>query len=126
VKLKKVMFLAIMCLPLAVIAQNMQLISFPASNGVEYKQGVRLYLGTGSNPDKSFRYALRNSHRSVSNLHLPSTSIGKSLTVKRVKQSGSKKAGYIVYLVCVDHNSVNYWVQIERAISAGEVVNPLK
>jgi hypothetical protein len=105
-------------------AQNIKLITYPASNGIEYKEGMRVYLGSGSNTDKSFQYISRNTSASDGTTNLPATWIGQFMELKRIKQTGTKNAGYKVYLICKGAYTGNYWIEIESAIEAGEVVNP--
>jgi len=105
-------------------AQNIKLITYPASNGIEYKEGMRVYLGSGSKTDKSFQYISRNTSASDGTTNLPATWTGQFMELKRIKQTGTKNAGYKVYLICKGANTVNYWIEIESAIEAGEVVNP--
>jgi len=106
------------------IGQNIKLINYPASNGIEYKVGMRVYLGSGSYTDKSFQYILKNYTGSDDNYTLPATWTGQFMEVKRIKQMGTKKGGYKVYLICGNANTLNYWIEIEGAINAGEVLNP--
>jgi len=71
--------------------QNIKLITYPASNGIEYRAGMLVYFGSGSNTDKSFQYIYRNSTGSDGMTNLPATWTGQSMELKRIKQTGSKK-----------------------------------
>lgn len=104
--------------------QNIKLITYPASNDIEYKVGMRVYLGSGSNTNKSFQYILKNYTGSDDKYTLPANWIGQFMEVKRIKQMGTKKGGYKVYLISGNANTLNYWIEIEGAINAGEVLNP--
>ena len=105
------------------VGQNMQLLSYPASNGVEYKPGDLVYLGNASHADNFFQY-IKSNYPGANNIpNLSSTYNGQFLEVRKIKQSGTRKSGYKVYLVCTS-GPVNYWLEIEAAIEAGEVVVP--
>ena len=107
----------------------MQLINYQASNGIEYKVGSTVYLGTGTRDDQSFRYVHRYSPNFYAqgfnfNQNLPANWMGQFMEVKKIKQSGKKSWGYKIYLYCGKRGSINYWIDIEGAIQAGEVVLP--
>ena len=107
----------------------MQLINYKASNGIDYKVGSIVDLGTGTRDDQSFRYIHRYSPNYYNkdfnfNSNLPAPWMGQFMEVKKIKQSGKKSWGYKVYFYCGIPGSINYWIEIEGAIQAGEVVLP--
>ena len=122
--MKKLIITSFILCSLTGYSQNIKLISYPASNGIEYKWGMLVHFGSGTEADKSFKYILKNSEGSDDKYTLPATWTGQFMEVKRIKQAGTKKGGYKVYLICSDASTLNYWVEIEGAIEAGEVVNP--
>ena len=108
---------------LMVVGQNMQLITYKASNGVEYKKGAAIYFGPGSAQDRSFKFVDSNYAGANGSSYLPSSYAGQFMKVRKIRQMGTKKSGYKIYLVC-SSGPKNYWVEIEAAIEAGEVVVP--
>ena len=105
----------------AAYGQNMQLLSYKASNGVEYKSGMLVHLGQGTGVDRCFRYIDSNYVGTSGKTNLPSTYQGQFIEIRKIRQSGSKKEGYKIYLICKT-GPKNYWVDLEAGIQAGEIV----
>ena len=104
-------------------SQNMQIGSYLASNGVEYKPGSEVELGQGSNATtKEFNFVYTNPNGIAGKILLPAQYDGLSMPIKKIRQLGTKKLGYKTYLICAGGNITNYWVDIESAIKAGEVL----
>ena len=119
---KFIYIIALLTLSCSLSGQNMQLLSYQASNGVEYKKGVQLRLGQGTTSGKTFKYINANYAGPDGSTNLPAQYVGQLLEVVKIRQYGNKKEGYKIYLIC-DSGPTNYWVEIEAAIDSGEVVN---
>ena len=129
--LNLLILIALTGLPLTGVGQNMRLINYQASNGVEYKVGSPVHLGTGTNEDQSFNYARRSSPKSYIDNELaasffvgalPAFWCDQTLKVQSIRQVGTKKEGYRIYLICSESGIRNYWIDIEAAISSREVL----
>ena len=104
-----------------VYCQNMQLLNYRASNGVDYTPGMMIHLGQGSAQNKDFVYVDSNYLGANDKTNLPANYGGQYMEVRKIRQSGTKKQGYKIYLICTT-GPKNYWVDIEAAIKAGEVL----
>ena len=119
--MKHILHVLILFVSLAAYGQNMQLLSYQASNGVEYKLGMLVHLGQGTGVDRCFRYIDSNYTGTNGKTNLPSTYQGQFMEIRKIRQSGTKKEGYKIYLICKT-GPKNYWVDLEAAIQAGEIV----
>ncbi|QIP18032.1 SHOCT domain-containing protein [Spirosoma aureum] len=95
-----------------------------------------LQLGKGSMPDKrfafiyesltSFNYA--NSANSPNAYdrrnYLNSNMSGQRVRVKELLQYGTKRTGYTMIAKVGVGNIVNYWIEIDNAVEAGEILPP--
>lgn len=124
-KMKKIILLLTIC-----FAHNFlyagDLDSVVCSYGWVIKVGQNINLGTGTMADKSFAY-VGTTPNLLSTIPIPlgSSYAGLNLTVKRIvekKFKGAKK----IELVVSGGNIVNYRVQIEQAIEAGEILPPIE
>lgn len=104
-----------------VSGQNMQLLFYNASNGVQYKPGMMVHLGKGSDVDQGFKHIDSNYQGANGKANLPSNYTGQFIEIRKIKQSGTRKEGYKVYLICKS-GPKSYWIEIEAAIKAGEVM----
>jgi len=95
-----------------------------------------IIIGVGSTPDGDFKFIRRNSaslfaYYSTNGFQgeanaanaFPRNQSGYKFTVKAIEQRGSEKHGYVNYLK-IGSGIVNYEVDIENAISFGEIVIP--
>lgn len=117
----------------------MKLISYTASNGKEYIVGSKVYLGTGTKDNQYFKYIHTLSpHNRLPvyfnprgyfnpNRSLPAEYEGQIMEVKIIRQLGSKRDGYRIYLIggiSGNPHIRTHWIDIEAAIQSGEVVLP--
>ena len=91
---------------------------------LKYYDGYQIKLGFGSNvATKDFNY-IYTSPMSIAGIqYLGKSWQGHKMTVKNVKKYGTKKTGDKYYLILGGGNIVNYWCEIEAALSTGEVID---
>ncbi len=104
------------------------------SNDSIVKQGTMLKTGRGSLPNGNFKYIHTSASSWVAVMSAtqndPSAGVtplnrrygGLLLNVKSVKKEGNKKRGFKYILKVGGGNIVNYEVEIEDAISTGEII----
>jgi hypothetical protein len=100
--------------------------------GYTVKPGDELMLGKGTLPNKFFAFIYQSpmgyfSETTVdasTRKSLISTFARKKVKVKRLQSYGTKRTGYNVVAVVGAGDIVNYWVELDQAIEAGEVVVP--
>lgn len=95
--------------------------SVVASNGVTYKKGQDITLGTGSAADKSFVYVY-TAPGFTESIKLPPVWADLKMRIKGVRYIGSKKRGFKAILILGGGNIVNYWMDLEPAIRSGELL----
>lgn len=100
------------------------------STGKTVKVGDELVLGKGTLPDKRFAFiyqaptsAVSQSSLDMNNkAYLNSSAVGRKAVVKAFMTSGMKKGNYSIYVVVGVSEPVNYWIELESAIEAGEII----
>jgi hypothetical protein len=100
--------------------------------GYTIKAGDELILGKGTLPNKFFAFIYQSpmgyfseTTMDASNRkNLISTFAGKKVKVKRLQSYGTKRTGYNVVAVVGAGDIVNYWIELDQAIEAGEIVVP--
>lgn len=103
-----------------------------------YKITVKqdILIGVGSTPDGDFKFIRRNSsslfaynsttgYQGLANSAnaFPRSQSGYNYNVKAIERRGSEKHGYVNY-VKIGSGIVNYEIDIENAISSGEIIVP--
>jgi hypothetical protein len=100
--------------------------------GYTIKAGDELVLGKGTLPNKFFAfiyqspmgYFTETSLDASNRKSLQSGFAGKKVKVKRLQSYGTKRTGYNVVAVVGAGDIVNYWIELDQAIEAGEVIVP--
>ena len=95
-----------------------------------------ILIGVGSTPDGDFKFIRRNSsslfaynssngYQGLANSAnaFPRNQSGHKYNVKAIERRGSEKRGYVNYIK-IGSGMINYEVDIENAISSGEIVIP--
>jgi hypothetical protein len=95
--------------------------SYVSKNGDTYKVGDKIKIGYPSS-NKTFAFIWQGDGLLVP-LERASVNIsGNEVEIKRINVSGTKRAGYTVYLKTKGHvGIVNYTIQFENALETGEV-----
>lgn len=119
--MKKLLILTLLALSSSAYAQTNSPDSVVGSNGVTYRKGEDITLGTGSAFDKSFVYVY-TAPGLTTPIKLPSGWADYKMRIKGVKYMGSKKRGFKTILILGGGNIVNYWMELEPAIRAGEIL----
>jgi hypothetical protein len=109
---------------------------FRTKNGYEIAVGQDILIGVGSTPDGDFKFIRRNSsslfayystngNQAIANSAnaFPRSQSGYKYIVKAIERRGDEKHGYVTYLK-IGSGIVNYEIDIENAISSGEIVVP--
>ena len=102
-----------------------------ANNGMKFYSGAKIKLGVGSTDDGNFKFIRINSgsffsyygddSQKVNSANsLPRDQSGYNVTIKRVENRGNNKKGFVKYAVFTS-GIVNYEIDIENAISSGEI-----
>jgi hypothetical protein len=103
---------------------------FITKYGFIIKKGDTLTLGKGSQPDRKFAFAyesqssLGSSGSEHDKKYLESQFSNRKFKIKDLLPIGSKKKGYIIYAKFGIGGLVNYWIEIDNAIDAGELILP--
>lgn len=100
------------------------------STGKLVKVGDELVLGKGTMPDKRFAFVYQAPTSAVSQssldmnhkAYMNSGAVGRKAVVKAFMTSGTKKGNYSIYVVVGAGEVANYWIELESAIEAGEVI----
>jgi hypothetical protein len=100
--------------------------------GFTVKAGDELVLGKGTLPNKFFAFVYQSptgyfSETSIdasNRKSLISTFAGKKVKIKRLTAYGTKRTGFNVVALVGAGDIVNYWVELDQAIEAGEIVIP--
>lgn len=106
------------------------------TSGFKILDGEKIKIGTGSMPDGDFRFIRTNSaslfryysttgYNGLANQanSLPRSQSGLTYKIKRLEKRGNKRHGYVYYAI-IGSGMVNYEMDVENAISAGEIVVP--
>lgn len=100
--------------------------------GYTVKAGDELILGKGTLPNKFFAFIYQSPTGYFSETTLDASNrksltsafAGKKVKVKRLQSYGTKRTGYNVVAVVGAGGIVNYWIELDQAIEAGEVIVP--
>lgn len=102
---------------------------YKTSDGYLIKVGDTLYLGKGTMPDKRFAFIYQSqvsplsatSLDGSSKAYLNSSAAGRKAIVKAFMTSGMRKGDYSIFAVVGVAEPVNYWIEINSALEAGEI-----
>lgn len=99
---------------------------FVSKTGWVLKEGEEITLGNGTMPNKYFAFIYETPGYQYDDKRDRLTSLfnGKKAKVKSLLVKGSKRTGYQVIARVGVGNLVNYWVELDNAIEAGEVMIP--
>lgn len=122
--MKKILIiLVLISLPVVLESQVLKEASYTASNGVTYKVGGYVNLGHGSNKHKNakdyFVYVYSAPFSLPRTIQAGPSYVGHRFKIKKIKVTSKERK---VIFVCGAGELVNYWIEIENAIKAGEVV----
>ena len=100
--------------------------------GYTVKAGDELVLGKGTLPNKFFAFIYQSpmgyfsetSYDASNRKSLTSGFAGKKVKVKRLQSYGTKRTGYNVVAIVGAGDIVNYWIELDQAIEAGEIIIP--
>lgn len=100
--------------------------------GYTVKAGDELILGKGTLPNKFFAFIYQSPMGFYSETTIDASNrkslqsgfAGKKVKIKRLQSYGTKRTGYNVVAVVGAGDIVNYWVELDQAIEAGEVIVP--
>jgi hypothetical protein len=100
------------------------------------KEGDTLQMGRGSMPDKSFAFVYENPSSMTAaystrngmlvKSYLPTRYAGMRLVTKGVGMNGTKRTGFFADALIAVGLPVRYYIELENAINAGEVLPPVK
>ncbi|HUQ97015.1 MAG TPA: SHOCT domain-containing protein [Chitinophagaceae bacterium] len=147
--MKKLFFAPLLALSICAMAQESprpeyavmkgpELTKFVEANGyittVGYtvKAGDELVLGKGTLPNKFFAFIYQSpmgyfsetTYDASNRKSLTSGFAGKKVKVKRLQSYGTKRTGYNVVAIVGAGDIVNYWIELDQAIEAGEIIIP--
>lgn len=103
---------------------------FVTKYGYVIKAGDTLTLGKGSQPNRKFAFAyeseasLGSKGTEHDKMYLESQFSNRKFKIKSLLPIGSKKKGYVIYAKFGIGSLVNYWIDIDNAIDAGELLLP--
>ena len=105
---------------------------YVTNSGFTVKAGDELILGKGTLPNKFFAfiyqspmgYFTETSLDASDRKSLISAFAGKKVKVKRLQSYGTRRTGFNVVAVVGAGDIVNYWIELDQAIEAGEIVVP--
>jgi len=106
------------------------------TSGYKVVEGQEIKIGTGTMPDGDFKFIRRNSNSLFSYYSttgyqnqanaanaFPRSQAGLKYKIKTVEKRGNKKHGY-VYYAKIGAGLINYEIDVENAISSGELNVP--
>ncbi len=93
-----------------------------AAPGWRIQKGDTLSLGDGSMPNHSFTFIYLN--HSWPRVYMPTNYINGRAVVKSLVQIGTKEQGYIMGAVLSVGRSKKYFIELENAVNAGEILPP--
>jgi hypothetical protein len=116
----------------AELTDHVQKNGYVTNCGFTVKAGDELILGKGTLPNKFFAfiyqspvgYFTETSLDASNRKSLISTFAGKKVKVKRLQSYGTRRTGFNVVAVVGAGDIVNYWIELDQAIEAGEIVVP--
>jgi hypothetical protein len=102
---------------------------FKTQSGHVVKVGDTLWVGKGTMPNKTFAFIYQDQTSPVSKTswdgstkgYLNSSATGRRAIVKNFMTSGMRKGEYSIFTVVGVAEPVNYWVELDAAIEAGEI-----
>lgn len=103
---------------------------YTIAGGWTIKEGDTLLLGKGTMPTKKFAFIYQGSKKPFVNPNASNyekiylTNNAKQARVKNLRVYGNKKSGYTVVAVVGVGEMQNYWLEIDNAIEAGELIPP--
>ena len=114
------------------LASHVQKNGYVTNVGFTVKPGDELILGKGTLPNKFFAFVYQSPTGYFSETSLDasnrksliSTFAGKKVKVKRLTSYGTKRTGFNVVAVVGAGDIVNYWIELDQAIEAGEIIVP--
>lgn len=100
--------------------------------GYSVKAGDELVLGKGTLPNKFFAFIYQSPMGYFSETTLDASNrknltsgfAGKNVKIKRLQSYGTKRTGYNVVAIVGAGDIVNYWIELDQAIDAGEIIIP--
>lgn len=104
-----------------------------AVSGWVIKKGDTIQIGRGTMPDKAFAFLYENPGAmtarigpdgSIIKSYLPTRYANSRLVVKDLGMIGGRKTGFTMVAIVGAGLAVRYYVEIENAIEAGEIVPP--
>jgi len=136
--MKKLILFTLLCLPATVNAQ-----SYPKmikdtlflTEGDYFVKGTQIKTGAGTLPNGDFKFVFSSptsvfavmsatsDNPTAGIVHLASSFAGYNLNIKEIRKDGSKKVGYKYHLVVTANNSFKYWVDIQNALTSGEIMS---
>lgn len=138
--MKKLLLLALACLPVFANAQTVYKTLKEAEEATKegYKTGSgwvikpddKIKFGKGTMPDKSFAFTYVSRSMQIwasddmRKEYLASNYANSEVKVKKIGFIGNKKTGFSPVLVIGVGSLANYWVEIDNAIDAAEVIPP--
>ncbi len=103
---------------------------FKTQSGHLVKVGDALTIGKGSMPDKKYAFIYQSqtavmsktSEDGSTKAYLNSSARGRKANVKAFMSSGMRKGEYSIFAVVGVGEPVNYWIELDNAIDAGEII----
>jgi hypothetical protein len=94
------------------------------ANGLTFVEGEDLHLGMGSNAStKGFNFVYTSPFALSGQTFLGSNWANMKMKIKNFKKYGNRRTGDKFYIVLGGGNIVNYWCEIEQALTTGEVID---
>nr|WP_293836896.1 SHOCT domain-containing protein [uncultured Arsenicibacter sp.] len=93
-----------------------------AAPGWRIQKGDTLSLGEGSMPNHSFTFIYVN--HSWPRVYMPTNYINGRAVVKELVQTGTKEQGYTMGAILSVGRSKKYFIELENAVNAGELMPP--
>ena len=114
------------------LTTHVQANGYVTNVGFTIKAGDELTLGKGTLPNKFFAFIYQSPMGYFSETtfdgsnrkSLTSGFAGKKVKVKRLQSYGTKRTGYNVVAIVGAGDIVNYWIELDQAIEAGEIIVP--
>jgi len=146
--MKRILVIISMCVSIQLLAQTPTLIDrgekltsvqqkirdgYTTQIGWTLKEGDIITLGKGTMPNRTFAFiyqspvgwtSMSTMDMQISKNYLRSNLAGKTAKIKDIMPIGSRKPGYTIIAKIGLGEMVNYWVEIDNALDAGEIVPP--
>ncbi len=100
-----------------------EILTYTTEDGTTYAIGDTVYLGMGSNTNGAFRYAIVEAGFFNAGQYFQSDMNGKFMAINKFRKEGNDKVGYST-LIIGRFGLITAAIQIESAITAGEVITP--